>query len=306
MEKILLLKGLNTGGRQNELIELAMTYKFDSVEIDMADLLGRMEVLGKAFALQFLTSSKTKVGTFRVPVDFGAPDAQYQAQVAKLGTVIELAKALGASRCFYEVTAGSDSHSFQQNFDLQTGRIKAVAEQLGAAGIRLGLKLEPLSGRKERSYKFIQSAEQLLTLIRMCGSKHVGLCLETGSWTMLGGASDQISELTAQQLTEVRFADGELNVGEQPAYFLPGQLDSSIANAVARHLHQVKYDGAIAITGHPSMFSRKNRDVVVRGMESALRQIEEIVAGTRESLATLETPREAPVEVADQTASISA
>jgi sugar phosphate isomerase/epimerase len=306
MEKILLLKGLNTGGRQNELIELAMTYKFDSVEIDMADLLGRMEVLGKAFALQFLTSSKTKVGTFRIPVDFSAPDAQFQAQSAKLGTVIELAQALSATRCYYEVTAGSDSHSFQQNFELQTGRIKAVAEQLGAAGIRLGLKLEPLSGRKERSFKFIQSAEELLTLIRMCGSKHVGLCLETGSWTMLGGTSDQIAELSAHQLTEVRFADGEMNAGDQPAYFLPGQLDNSIANAVARHLHQIKFDGAIAITGHASMFSRKNRDVVVRGMESALRQIEEIVAGTREALATIETPPEPAVEVPAQTASISA
>lgn len=297
MEKMLLLKGLGTGGRQNELIELALTYRFDSVEIDMADLLGRNETMGRAFALQFLTSSKTKVGTFRLPIDFGAADAQYNAQVAKLDTIIELATALGGQRCYYEVVAGSDSHSFQQNFELQTKRIGEVAGRLGKAGLSLGLKLEPLSGRKERTYKFIQTAEQLLTMTRMCNAKNVGLCLETGSWTMLEGAFDQISELKAGQITEVRFADGEMRAGNQPAYYLPGQLDGSLCNAVARHLRDIQYNGAIAITGHPSMFTRKNRDAVVRGMERALRQAEEIVAGTREAFDTLETAA-APAEPA--------
>ena len=54
MEKILNTKGLGVSGRQNELIELALTFKFNSVEVDMNDLIGRHDTMGKEFACQFL------------------------------------------------------------------------------------------------------------------------------------------------------------------------------------------------------------------------------------------------------------
>ncbi len=301
MEKILLLRGLGTGGRQNELIELAITYHFQSVEIDMTDLLGRHETLGKAFALQFLTSAKITVGTFRLPIDFGGDDETFAKQVAKLDTIIELANALECPRCYIEVESGSDVRAFQENFEKQTGRIKEVSKRLEPAGIRIGLKMEPLAARKARSFKFIESAEQLLTMIRMCSSKNVGLCLDTGEWPLNGGAVDQISDLTVDKIVEVRFSESEPATGKTAIFHLPEQREGSLVEPVALHLKRGGYTGAVAITGHTSMFSRRDRDFVIRGMEKVLNQISELFDGKREelSLAPVVEEPEVPEEGAE-------
>ena len=47
MFKILNTRGLGVGGKQNELIELALTFGFNGVEVDMADLVGRHDAMGK-------------------------------------------------------------------------------------------------------------------------------------------------------------------------------------------------------------------------------------------------------------------
>ena len=71
MEKILNTQGLGVAGRQNELIELALTYKFKGVEVDMEDLVGRHDAMGKEFACQFLQSAKIELGTFQLPITIG-------------------------------------------------------------------------------------------------------------------------------------------------------------------------------------------------------------------------------------------
>ena len=91
MYKILNSQGLGAAGRQNELIELALTHSFGGVEVDMEDLVGRHDALGKQFACQFLQSAGIDMGTFCLPINFGAEDAEYAKQIAKLDTVIDLA-----------------------------------------------------------------------------------------------------------------------------------------------------------------------------------------------------------------------
>lgn len=290
MEKVLLLRGLGTGGRQNELIELAMTHLFDSMEIDMADLLGRLEAMGKPFALQFLSSARTGVGTFRLPVDFGQTDEIYARQIAKLGSVIELASALSCKRCSVELEAGNDLRTFQENFELQTKRIGEVSKKLETAGIRIGLKMEPLGNRKPRSFKFIENTEQLLTLIRFCGDKNVGLCLDTGEWMVTGGTPAQIASLTAERLVEVRFSDAGLPDGTTVIHLLPGQASNSTAVDVAKHLRSTGYDGAVAITGHSSLFASSDRHAVVRNMQITLDLLVGILNGTRDDLPAVEVP----------------
>ena len=93
--KILTSGGLGVGGRQNELIELALTHKYDGVEIDMNDLVGRHDTLGKEFACQFLQSARIDLGTFDLPIDFGATDADFAKQCERLETIIDLAQTAG-------------------------------------------------------------------------------------------------------------------------------------------------------------------------------------------------------------------
>ncbi|MEM9942521.1 MAG: hypothetical protein AAF939_13235, partial [Planctomycetota bacterium] len=92
MYKILTSRGLGVAQKQNELMELALTHNFKAVEVDMVDLVGRHDALGKQFACQFLQSAKIDLGTFRLPLDFGSLNETYDEQMTKLDTILDLAQ----------------------------------------------------------------------------------------------------------------------------------------------------------------------------------------------------------------------
>lgn len=285
MQKILNLRGLGTAGRQNELIEMSLTYRFDAVEIDMADVLGRDATMGRRFALQFLQSAKTRVGTFRLPISCGADEDSFQRDLVKLFTIIELAQELKCPRCYLEIEAGNDTVNFQENFETHRRRLHDVAQRLQDAGIRLGLALQHGAPQSTKAYRFIRSADELLTLIRMTGHKNTGLLLDTWNWLACGGTWQQIEDLNLALITETRLADfppGVDPITAKPQQIeLPGSRPDSFALKVFKHLQQSGYDEAVSIATHASMFVEQSRDQVVFEMIQRLNLLVDVATGAR-------------------------
>ena len=159
MEKILNTGGLGVSGRQNELIELALTYKFSSVEVDMNDLIGRHDTMGKEFACQFLQSAKINIGTFDLPIDLDSSDADFEESCKHLDTIFSLCEALGGKRCRVRIATSSDE-AFQANFERHRARLFDLGDKFGAKNIQLGLALT-LPTANEKENKFIHTAEEL-------------------------------------------------------------------------------------------------------------------------------------------------
>ena len=185
MEKILNTDGLGVSGRQNELIELALTYKFNSVEVDMNDLIGRHDTMGKEFACQFLQSAKINIGTFALPVCLDASDADFTEQCKHLDTIFSLCETLGGQRCHVKIVTSSDE-AFQANFERHRARLSDLGDKFAANNMKLGLALTLPTG-EQKANKFIQSAEELMTLVKTVGHDAVGLFLDTWSWQAAGG-----------------------------------------------------------------------------------------------------------------------
>ncbi len=287
MEKILNLRGLGTAGRQNELIEMALTHRFDAVEIDMTDLLGRDAAMGRRFALQFLQSAKTKVGTFKLPIACGADEAVFQRDFAKLDVVIELARELKCSRCYIEVEAGSDSANFQENFETHRRRLQEIGQKLQESGIRVGLTLQHGAAQSTKTYQFLRTVDELLTLVRLVGHKNVGLLIDTWNWQACGGSWKQVEDLNLALVTEVRLADFPAGVDPLKAkpqqIEFPGNRPDSFAFRVLSHLLQSGYDNSVSIATHASMFVEQSRDQIVYEMSQRLNVLLEVAAGTRSS-----------------------
>ena len=217
MYKILHFEGLGVGGRQNELIELALTNQFNSIEIDMADLLGRHDTMGMDFACQFIQSAKIKIGgetfsitlgTFTLPVDFGCSDEDYAKFAAKADTIAKLASELGCKVCVASISPASDIAAFQENFERHRTRLHDLAERFAPSGLRIGLALNAFKAQSaSQEHKFVQSVEEILTLVKTVGHPNVGLCLDTFEWQVGQGAMDQLSEVDVKTLTEVRLGD---------------------------------------------------------------------------------------------------
>ncbi len=275
MFKILNTQGLGVSGRQNELIELALTYKFNAVEVDMEDLVGRHDALGKEFACQFLQSAKISIGTFLLPIDIGAEDADYEKACKKLNTILDLATTLNGKRCYVPVEPSSKT-PFQENFERHRTRLHELGEQFAKHGMRIGLALQSPSPNP-KPHKFVQTAEEILTLIKTVGQPNVGLCLDTWQWAVSGGGLDQISDLKAEQVTELRMADipeqVDLAKVTKSDRELPGNHQPSLSIAIFKHLQSVGYDGSVSVATNTSTFARANRDLIVSKISRRLNQI---------------------------------
>ncbi len=265
MEKILNTQGLGVAGRQNELIELALTYKFKGVEVDMEDLVGRHDAMGKEFACQFLQSAKIELGTFQLPVDMGCSDNDYAAFESKIPTIVALCEALNGSRCYVMIETSSETEH-AENLDRHRVRLHSLGETLGQNNIKVGLALQQV-GANEKEHKFVQSADDMLNLISTVGHANVGLALDTWQWIASGGTADQVGSLGPNQITELRLADVCADADaanlKKSDRVLPGAQDDSVSVAVFAGLQGAGYDGAVSVSTDVSTFSKANRDDVV-------------------------------------------
>lgn len=288
MEKVLNQCGLGAGSRQSEIIELALTHRFDGIEVDMADLLGRYEAMGKAFALQFFKSARVKIGTFRLPIDLGATTEEFPAQLAKLEKVIDLAKELNCSRCYLEIESGSDRHTFLENFENHRVRLGTVGGKLAEAGIRFGIGLADNVLQCKKTYQFVRSAEELLTLLRMAGQAQVGLALNTFNWGLGKGTVEQLAAIKADKVVEVRLGDlpagVDLSKVAASQVQLAGSQSGSLAVPLMKWLRGLSWDGAVSMLAGAAMFSGKPRDAVFAEMAARLQELVEIGEGKREGL----------------------
>lgn len=303
MYKILNTQGLGVSGRQNELIELALTHKFDGVEVDMVDLLGRHDTLGNEFACQFLNSADIDMGTFALPVALGASEEAYKKACGKLDTVISLAKELGAKRCYVKIESHNPTDSFDQNFETHRQRLAELAEKFADAGIKIGLYLQATNASAAgKQNVFIQTAEQLATLVKTVGHPNIGVCLDLFEWTVGGGTVDQIKGLlAASSITEVRLAD--LKEGVDPASAkksdrtaLPANVPGSISFQVAQLLKTAGYDETISVATDLGTYSSAGRNTVVSRLS---KQLDQLIEGIDPAQAAIDAEQAAAAEAAE-------
>ncbi|MCO6455523.1 MAG: sugar phosphate isomerase/epimerase [Pirellulaceae bacterium] len=278
MYKNLSPTALGVSGRQSELIELALTYGFRGVEIDMADFLRRARSSGADQAGRFLNSAKLKIGSFELPVNWQAEEAAYRKDLALLPQIVETVATLDAGRCYTTVLPGSDELPYHENFERARKRLAEIADILAAHQMRLGLGFLALSRyRKDHDYQFIHQAEALLTLLKTISAKNVGLALDTWNWRLGGGATDQLDELSGEQIVTVRLADGPPDVDwsemTEKQRLLPGTGGLVDNGAIVRLLAAKQYEGPVTLAPHPSCLSGMTRDNIVQRASQILDEL---------------------------------
>jgi sugar phosphate isomerase/epimerase len=281
--KILNSRGLGVAGKQNELIELALTHGFNGVEVDMVDLVGRHDTLGKEFACQFLQSAKIDLGTFRLPINLGAPEEQYTASISKLDTILDLAKTLNAKCCYVEILANSGHFAFQENFQKHQNRLQELSEKFAGSSVRIGLALKRAVAKpSENDFKFIQNTDELLTLVKAVGQENVGICLDSWEWVVNGGTIEQLTAPgVADLITELRLADvaegadlKSIKPSERTA--LPGDAADSFTVKLCKAILAGGREIPISVSTDLSTFADGARDSIVGKLS---RQLDLLIAG---------------------------
>ena len=265
---------LGISGRQSELIELALTYGFRGLDVDIAELQKRAQIQGLQQAKRFLESAKLSIGGFELPVDLAGVETKYAADFKQLETAAEFAHAIGARDCFLNILPASDQLPYHENFELHRRRLREIAAILEKHQMRLGLGiLSAASHRIGRDFQFIYQPEQLLTLIKTCGAANLGVAVDTWDWFVGDGTLDQLRGLKADQIVAVRLADlpadADFATLADDQRLLPTDASADIA-AVLAHLAEINYEGPVTAYAHPSQFKGIKRETIVKQVSAVL------------------------------------
>ncbi|WP_149498512.1 sugar phosphate isomerase/epimerase family protein [Roseiconus lacunae] len=275
-------KALGINGRQSELIELALTYGFVSMDVDMYEMLRRAQRSTAEDATKFVraalgegTGRLEQIGGFPLEVDLDAEDAAFTSQLGTLHPLSELAESLGVTRAYVNLPASTDRMPYHEYFELQRGRIAQIADVLASRNIKLGVGFDATTDQAEpKQFDFIRNVEGLIAFVNAVASDSVGFIVDTWDWVVGGGALDQLSELPGDKIVAVRI--GSLADDADPAKatrkdcVLPTQEGSLNHVNVVKQLAAAGFEGPISPAASPSQYKGQTRENTVTQAQEAI------------------------------------
>ena len=261
MFRNLSIYGLPLSGRPSELIELALSFGFDALDLDILYFQRQADAFGAEHARRLMVSARLKAGSFRLPVDLAADEATFAAEMELLPACLDVAQAAEASRVVATAEPASDDHGFKDFFELYHTRLNAVGEQLASRGIQLGLAFRPeAEARTGKANQFITTFEELLGLVTTAHAQ-VGAVVDAWALHVTGEPLDVIAKVPAGRIVEVRVSDAPRDVAGSALTaeqrLMPGETGVMDISGFLQALRDIHYDGPI--TTEP--FSQRVRDL---------------------------------------------
>jgi len=259
--------GLPLSGRPSELIELALSFGFDSMDIDIVDFQQQAELYGVEHARRLMVSARLKSGLFQLPVDLGGDEAAFKHDLSLLPKRLELAQATEAPRAAATIAPVSGDHSFKDFLDLHRQRLDTVGEQLARHGITLGLAIRPESDASAGGSQFINTYESLLGLVAV---SHPSTGVIVDSWTLhvTGEGLDVIAKVPRGRIVEVRLSDAPREVRGVDLHtnqrLLPGDSGVIDSAAVLKQAEAAGFAGPVTPWADRSVLAGRGREKVVK------------------------------------------
>ncbi|MFG0263936.1 MAG: sugar phosphate isomerase/epimerase family protein [Rhodopirellula sp. JB055] len=267
---------LGINGRQSELIELALTYAFRGMDVDMHDMLRRSQRTSFEDASKYLKASDIKIGSFHLAIDLDSDDETFTAAVAQLHPLGEIAQQLGAERALIRVPAATNRLPFNEFFDVQRNRLGQIADVLGQREIKLGVGFragaELLEGKE---FTFVNNVETFRALVDAVPNENVGYVIDTWDWVVGDGAMDQLSEISGEKIVALRLgsvpAEADLATVKSTDRLLPELNGVTLDHVkVVSHLNETNFSGPMSPTASTSQYKGQTREFLVQKAQEAI------------------------------------
>ncbi|MCP4775800.1 MAG: TIM barrel protein [Planctomycetaceae bacterium] len=291
---------LGINGRQSELIELALTYGFTGMDVDMHEMLRRAQRTNVEDAAKYLEAAKIEVGGFELGIDLDADEDAFTSQLGGLHPIADMAKQLGATRGYIRVPAATNRLPYHEYFDVQGTRLAQIAQVLEPRGIKLGIGFAAGKELEEdKEFAFIRNVEGYLALVNSVAGENVGMLLDTWDWVVGDGAMDQLSEVPVEKIVAVRMgsvhADAESGKETSSDRVLPEQEGGLNHVNVIKHLDSIGFDGPVSPSASNQSYKGQTRESIVQRAQEAVDGISK-EAGLTVAKLPMETIEDIPYE----------
>ncbi len=263
---------------QNEQIELALSFGFKSIDIDIADFSEQVQSRGAEKARRLIDSAKIKIGAFRLPLDLEAEDAVFQQKLQSVASWATLASQIGCGRALISVAPASELRPLHENFELHRARLTEIAGALAAQKIKLGVGFSASPHLREgKAHEFVKDFNTLVKLVNAVGRENVGAVVDAWQMHVAGAGVDAVSALPADRIVYVKVADAPADLPrdqlKEEQRLLPGTGGAIDLVALVTSLASMKYAGPITPVLHFGQFHGRRRDQAIRQIAQAMDEV---------------------------------
>lgn len=266
---------LGISGRQSELIELALTYGFRGIDVDMTDMVKRTQRTDFEDASKYLRAAEIIIGGFNVDVNLDADDEQFKTQLATVHPLAEVAAKLEAKRAFISLPPATDRLPYHEYFDQIRDRLNQIGEVLAAKDIKLGVGFTASREVAEgKQFDFVRNVEGFIALLKSVSAGNVGYVIDSGHWHVGGGTIDQIRELEPSRVVTVRLAGlapevspSEAKTSDRVLPSVGGPIDHV---AIVKWLADHGYKGPVLPSASAAKAKGQTRESIVNKAQEAI------------------------------------
>ncbi len=266
---------LGITGHQSEIIELALTYGFAGMDLNVVEFAARVKAKGMDYARRLIQSAGIRIGSFALPLEWDTDDESFQKDLKKLPEYAGCAAELGCTRTTALLAPAGDTRPYHENFEFHRHRFHDICAALEPSGVRLALGFQAAEYlRRDRAFQFVHDLDALTLLVNMVAAPNMGLLLDVWDIVACGGTLDSVRKLPVSQIVSVRVADMPAGVAvadlDEKSRILPGgengQIDVAGFLAILR---QAGYDGPLTLKPSRTRVSqpppRRDRQAGQRG-----------------------------------------
>jgi sugar phosphate isomerase/epimerase len=267
---------LGVSGHQSEIIELALTYGFTGIDLNMAEFAAQSRLKGMPYARRLIQSANIRVGTFPLPMEWDTDDETFRKDLQKLPEYAECAAELGCTRATAILAPAGDNRPYHENFEFHRHRFHDICAALKPAGISLAVGFQAAEyHRRNRAFQFIHDLDALTLLLNMVAAPNLGLLFDIWDVVACGGSVETVRKLPPSQIVTVRVADMPAGVPlselDEKSRLLPGAENGRIDTAaLLAALREMGYDGPVTVKPSRSAFQSRRREVVVKQTAESL------------------------------------
>jgi sugar phosphate isomerase/epimerase len=270
---------LGVSGHQSEIMELALTFGFTGIDLNMAEFATRVRLKGMAYARRLLDSAKLRVGTFTLPLEWDTDDETFQQELKKLPEYADCAAELGCTRCVAMLMPAGDQRPYHENFEFHRHRFQDICAALKPSGVRLAAGFQAAEYlRRNLAFQFIHDLDALMLLLNMVAAPNLGLLLDIWDIVACGGTLESVRKLPQHQIVAVQVADMPAGVPvtdlDDKSRLLPGGENGRVdVAAFLAMLKEMGYDGPVTVKPSRNAFQSRRRDVIVKQTAEALDRV---------------------------------
>ncbi len=251
-------------------LDLARRHGFEGYHFSIAEA----AELGAAQTTDLAEKAGVRLSAWGFPTNFRQDQTTYEADLARLPALAEVAAELGVLRTATWIAPASDELTYEENFRFHVARLEPAATVLAAHGIRLGLEyVGPKTAWSSKKYPFAHTMQHMGELCAAVGG-NVGFLLDSWHWYTSEESADDLRALSAEQVVDVHVNDAPagVHVHEQMdnRRALPGETGVIDIVAFLSTIQQIGYDGPVMVEPFSERVRQMGREDAVAATATAL------------------------------------